>query len=480
MSRFSDPAITDEFKVRIGGAFEPLLQLQYTDVEDLWSKFRDTTNNITEEVVGRRRAKLVKGLPENVVKACEERRKARIQKINNPNERNKEKYNELNKTVKCEVKRWKKTLLTKDVEEMEKAYAKNNSHMLFKTVRKLAGERNNIQLAAKNKDGILKTAPHDVMECWKDHFSTHLNMQFPRDEASLDTIPEPPPTSATNQPFTIGEVDSAIKSLKNNKACGWDKISAETIKAGGMPMRQMLLKIINTSWSQKKTPEDWSRGLITPVHKKGDKLDPANYRAIALLSIPGKVFCRMVLTRIQETIDSHLTEEQCGFRSARGTTDATFTVRQLFEKSKERRTPIHWNFVDFKAAFDTIWREALWKCLRSTGADKVLVELIEYMYNQSKCAVIVNGKISEWFEVMTGVRQGCLLSPSLFNLFLELIMKDVQNLDSGIQMGHIHINNIRYADDTTLLDHDIDHLQIATDNWNRPVKMGHENQHVKM
>ena len=108
------------------------------------------------------------------------------------------------------------------------------------------------------------------------------------------------------------------------------------------------------------------------MHKKGNKLDPANYRAIALLSIPGKVFCRMVLSRIQESIDSHLTEEQCGFRSARGSTDATFTVRQLFEKSKERLTPIHWNFVDFhdfKAAFDTIWREALWKCLRSTGAD---------------------------------------------------------------------------------------------------------------
>ena len=75
----------------------------------------------------------MKGLQENVVKACEERRKARIQKINNPDMRNKEKYNKLNKTVKREVKRWKKTLLTKDVKEMEKAYAKNNTHMLFKT-----------------------------------------------------------------------------------------------------------------------------------------------------------------------------------------------------------------------------------------------------------------------------------------------------------------------------------------------------------
>ena len=103
----------------------------------------------------------------------------------------------------------------------------------------------------------------------------------------------------------------------------------------------MLLKIINIFWTQQKSPEDWSRGLITPVHKKGDKLDPANYRPITLLSIPGKVFCRMVLTRIQETTDSHLTEEQMWIRSARGTTDATFIVRQLFEKSKERLTPIH-------------------------------------------------------------------------------------------------------------------------------------------
>ena len=129
--------------------------------------------------------------------------------------------------------------------------------------------------------------------------------------------------------------------MKNNKACGWDKIAAETLKAGGLPMRQLLLRVINLAWSQGKTPEDWSKGLITPVFKKGDKLDPANYRAITLLSIPGKVFCRMVLTRIQVTIDNHLSEEQCGSRSSRGTTDAVFIVRQIIEKAKERRIPIH-------------------------------------------------------------------------------------------------------------------------------------------
>lgn len=102
-------------------------------------------------------------------------------------------------------------------------------------------------------------------------------------------------------------------------------------------MRQLLLKIINTAWTEGEIPEDWSKGMITPVFKKGDKLDPANYRAITLLSIPGKLFCRMVLNRIQDTIEDHLGEEQCGFRSSRGTTDAIFIVRQVLEKAKERR-----------------------------------------------------------------------------------------------------------------------------------------------
>ena len=405
----------------------------------------------------------MKGLPEDVRRACEQRRKARTLMLNNPNTQNRKTYKAINKKVKYEVKQWKKKILDSEVKEMETAHAKNDSHELFKRVKKLAGEREKLQLAAKNKDGVLKTAPHEVMDCWKQHFESHLNTQFPRDEDALQDIPDPPPANTQSRPFTIEEAESAIKLLKNNKACGWDKIAAETLKAGGLKMREFLLKIINVAWSECKTPQDWSRGLITPVHKKGDKLNPANYRAITLLSIPGKVLCRMILNRIQMTIDDHLAEEQCGFRSSRGTTDAIFVVRQILEKAKERRVPVHWNFVDFKAAFDTIWREALWKCLRSIGVDKALVDLIECIYKQSTCSVMVNGKISDWFDVLIGVRQGCLLSPGLFNLFLEFVMEDVKKLEGGLKMGNMNINNIRYADDTTLLELVFDKLQVSTD-----------------
>ena len=106
---------------------------------------------------------------------------------------------------------------------MEMAHVKNNSHELFKRVKKLAKERDKTQLAARNKEGILKRVPAEVMKCWEKHFATHLNTQFPRDNSVLQSIPYPPPAEAVSEPFSIVEVEKAIQSLKHNKACGMTK-----------------------------------------------------------------------------------------------------------------------------------------------------------------------------------------------------------------------------------------------------------------
>ena len=114
------------------------------------------------------------------------------------------------------------------------------------------------------------------MKCWEEHFATHLNTQFPRDNSVLQSIPDPPPAEAVSEPFSIVEVEKAIQSLKHNKACGtcMDKISAETLKAGGEPMRQMLLKIINVAWSEGNTPQDWSRRSYHPSVQEGRQTRP--------------------------------------------------------------------------------------------------------------------------------------------------------------------------------------------------------------
>jgi hypothetical protein len=188
-----------------------------------------------------------------------------------------------------------------------------------------------------------------------------------------------------------------------------------------------------------------------------------NHRAITLNCIPGKVFCRILLSRIQGQIEAFTSDNQYGFRPGRGTIDAIFVIRQVLEKAREHNVPMHFNFIDFKAAFDTVWREALWKMLGTVGVSKKIVNIIRSLYRNTECAVMVDGSTSEWFGVGVGVRQGCLLSPTLFNVFLEFVMRELETLDRTLTYSVDMAMDIRYADDTTLLPSIFDKLEMATE-----------------
>ena len=250
--------------------------------------------------------------------------------------------------------------------------------------------------------------------------------------------------------------------MKNNKAPGVDNITAEVLKAGGEPMIQMLYTLFQKIWKEEKSPSDWKRMLVTPVLKKGDKMEAANYRAISLLSIPGKVFSRILLDKMEDVTESFISESQYGFRKGRGTTDAIFIARQVIEKAREHKVPLHFNFIDFRAAFDTVWRKALWKMMRKIGISTKIVNIVENLYENTECAVVINGQLTEWFSVEVGVRQGCLLSPTLFNIFLEFVMKELLSLSPSIQFDDNMSVDLRYADDTTLLSTVFEKLKLST------------------
>ena len=186
-------------------------------------------------------------------------------------------------------------------------------------------------------------------------------------------------------------------------------------------MIQMLGKLFYAIWQKEQTPRDWSRMLVTPIHKKGDRKYPANYRAISLLSIPGKVFSKIILNIMKLKTEEAMKNSQFEFKQGRGTVDAIFVVRQIIEKAREHQVPLHFNFIDFKSAFDTVWRKALWRMMIAIGVDKKIVNIIEALYKDTECAIVIDGHITEWFKVNIGVRQGCILSPTLFNIFLEFV-----------------------------------------------------------
>ena len=162
--------------------------------------------------------------------------------------------------------------------------------------------------------------------------------------------------------ITEEEVARAVKRLKNGKAASIDQIQPELLKYSDAVIPE-LARLCNIIW----VPSDWRNGVIIPLLKKGDLADCNNWRGITLLSVPGKVFCSILLERIQAAVDSQLRQEQAGFRRGRSCNDQIFTLRQIIEKVTAWQRPTIMHFIDFSKAFDCIHRPSLWCILKKYG-----------------------------------------------------------------------------------------------------------------
>ena len=157
-----------------------------------------------------------------------------------------------------------------------------------------------------------------------------------------------------------------------------------------------------------------------------------NYRGISLLAIAGKVLAKIVLNRLKPILEEVLPESQCGFRAGRSTSDMIFTLRQLQEKAVEQHQPLYVVFVDFTKAFDTVDRTTLWKILEAYGFPDKLVNIIKQFHFQMKALVSVGGVPSDAFVVNHGVKQGCVLAPTLFSLYLTAVL---ETMNAGLNGG---------------------------------------------
>ena len=158
--------------------------------------------------------------------------------------------------------------------------------------------------------------------------------------------------------------------------------------------------------------------MIVKIAKKGDLTKCGNWRGITLLSVFGKVLGRVIITRISDGIDAKLRREQAGFRRNRSTGEHIFVLRNIIEQSIEWNSPLYTCFIDFEKAFDSVHRTTLWNVMRHYGIPQKIVDIVKAMYVDSKCAVIDDGQESDWFDVKSGVRQGCNMSGFFFYLLL--------------------------------------------------------------
>ena len=419
--------------------------------ETKWKIIKDNLKEVAEVKIGQVKRKDTRTwLTEETLKVAEERRLAKSNRKESKDAANHHNY--LCREVKRLAKKDKEAFVKAKCELIEMSRKQNKSREIYEGIREITGKRATKGDMIRDKRGVMLQTEEERTERWKEYFEELYNDPNPTQVASLPNLPLYPKDG--NEPdITMQEVEMAIKLLKPDKAAGIDDISAEEIKAAcedrGLKMMHSLCKTI---WETEVIPEDWKKAVIVPIFKKKDKTDCNNYRGVSLLCHCSKIFTRILLQRMRNRTEKILSEEQAGFRANRSTIDQIFTLRQMAEKYIEMNRDLYVGYIDFKKAFDSIWREGLWRVLRNYGFPEKIVRILESLYGGTVSAVRTKSGLSEWFETTVGMKQGCILSPMLFNVFLEAIMsraitEDETGEELGAMIGGTVVSNLRFADD---------------------------------
>ena len=186
-------------------------------------------------------------------------------------------------------------------------------------------------------------------------------------------------------------------------------------------------------------PQEFKDASLVHLYKrKGNRQCCDNHRGISLLCIAGKILARALLNRLLKHLEQDLLpESQCGFREGRGTADMIFAARQLQEKCQEQHQDLYMTFVDLTKAFDTVSRSGLWKIMAKFGCPNKFIDLVRSFHDGMQVRVQDDGELSEPILVTNGVKQGCVLAPTLFSMMFSAMLSEAfRTGEDGIEIHY--------------------------------------------
>ncbi|KAH7700623.1 reverse transcriptase [Aphelenchoides avenae] len=341
---------------------------------------------------------------------------------------------------------------------MDEAWRTGNSRKVYTMLRLYSG-RLKAAPSTLQEDGRSVANQH-CLSVWRRHFQELLNRPPP--DGPEFVPPFKPEYAVSSDPPDVEEVRRALAKLRNNKAAGPDDVQPELLKALPDAAERQYTEALRQLWEREQIPDEWRRAIVIPLHKKGCVTDPSNYRGISLLSAQYKLLERIIADRILAERDSSMRDEQAGFRPGRSTTDQILILRRIIETRSRFAQPFHIAFLDFACAFDSPDRSRIYKLLTADGVPDKIVRLIRDMNTDSDAVVRTRAGTSEPFAVATGVRQGSVLGPMLFNYVIDAVLDEaVMEFNGGFKLipSDRVITDLEYADDIALISNSRDELQ---------------------
>lgn len=379
---------------------------------------------------------------------------------------------------KKEVKRAKTESWEEFGREIEEKFRDNqgNKKEFWTIVKNLRGKYGKQAWCIKNEKGDLITEEGNIVDTWRTYYGKKFRAVQTRPERMRirNNAEGERADREEVEAISEAEVQEAITKMKLGKSAGRDEISPEMIKYGGTRLENWIRKICQQAWDGEDIPKDWEENIIIPLHKKGKTDECDNYRAISLSSCIQKIYSRIIERRIRLHIEDELQEEQAAYRENRQTQDHIYALRTTIERKIEEGTPLYLAFVDLQAAFDTVPKATLWMAMAAAGIPYQLIEATKRLYARTKGIVRIRGRESKSFDMERGIKQGDSLSPLLFIIVMDQIIKESKGNMLNTKIGHwnmraVNIQNLVFADDIVLIADTERKLQQAVNRWSNKI-----------
>ena len=410
------------------------------DPEEKWLQLKTILQETTADVAGYATRKNRDWFDENDVEIqdlLQQKRSCHLKLLSKPDDHTaKTAYRNACSTLQRKLREIQNKWWT-DLAEQTQCFADTgNTRAFYEALRAVYGPSHQTQAPLRSSDGsTLLTDKESILNRWTEHYGNLFGDKRQVQEESIAKIPQQEVRTELDHPPTQQEVKAAIAKLNCHKAPGVDGIPAEVYKLGGACLCERLTDLFALCWRTGTIPQDLRDAVIVSLYKnKGEKSDCANYRGVTLLSIAGKILARIILDRLIPTIaEENLPESQCGFRAKRGTADMIFVLRQIQEKCREQNMGLYAAFIDLQKAFDTVSRDGLWKILARLGCPPKLLAILVQLHEGQMGQVKHSGNLSEPFPIDSGVKQGCVLAPTLFAIFFSMMLREAkEDLTDGI------------------------------------------------